>query len=428
MRLDQDKVAPRGRDSSNPRYKQSPPSLAGMCQAPWMIVRFAALGLSLALCATSCSDTKTTTESPAITTDPVDYSQPGQYNVGVLNLQVDADHRLSVFYPADTVPSDAKQFSYSGTDLLAGDIAKLLPGAFRNPITVDRAFADIPASTKGPFPLVVFSHGFGSSYRFSSRHHAHVASYGFVVVTVDHPERGLASQLGQGPADKSRSDVQELTDGVAAAVAESKRPGSLISGAIEPERLAAEGHSAGGRASANFTMADARVDAWIGLAPSPPGDRPMNNSTTVPGPNPAAANVRGSALIITADADVAIPTASSDSTFEGLKSPKRKVVLDNSGHNVFTDICAPIQTDGGLAATIRALGFDPDTLPIVKLGEDGCMTKNPPAADSLRVFNHLVTAHLLSVFGPNPEQATKSLATDWLNTTFPKMVESNQAA
>ncbi len=76
-----------------------------------------------------------------------------------------------------------------------------------NPPYVTDAVRDIPASTDGPFPLVLFSHGFAGFRLTSTALTTHLASWGFVVIAPDYLERGLAGVLGEGPANP-RPDTQ----------------------------------------------------------------------------------------------------------------------------------------------------------------------------------------------------------------------------
>ena len=57
--------------------------------------------------------------------------------------------------------------------------------------------------------MLVFSHGFGGFRQTSTFHLSHVASWGFVAITTDHLERGIAAQatgtLGGGRRTKMSS-------------------------------------------------------------------------------------------------------------------------------------------------------------------------------------------------------------------------------
>ena len=72
-----------------------------------------------------------TTATTVADADPVDYSTRGPYAVGEVDLELDADHQVAVFYPVDrdSVGDDAEAYSYAGDDLFGPEIVSLLPGA-----------------------------------------------------------------------------------------------------------------------------------------------------------------------------------------------------------------------------------------------------------------------------------------------------------
>jgi alpha-beta hydrolase superfamily lysophospholipase len=398
--------------------------------------------LTLALALTACgsdddpadpqgSDTSsaetTTTAPPA---EPVSYAERGPYSVGTLDLEVDPEHALMVFYPLDDAPTDGEPFTYSGAEIFGEEIASVLPGAFRDPQGPDDAWVEAPASQDGPFPVVLYSHGASSYYRFSSLHNAHLASYGYVVIAVDHPERGLLASFGPGASTSEAdpvSDIDQLFAALDVAEDESATPGSVIEGLLDPDQVAAIGHSAGGRASGGASY-DERIDAWIGqapVAPIPDGafegsyqdfDFATWSADNEPPPVPS--------MIIAADGDMAIPVDEVQTVFEWLQAPKRLVILDNAGHNAFTDICLPIQQEGGLEDAVRALGIDPDQVPIVRLGEDGCTPDNIPAEDGWDAIDHVTVAQLNWVFDIDAAVAEASLDEAWVQEQFPGVVES----
>ena len=127
--------------------------------------------------------------------EPADFSGRGPYQVGEIDLQLDADHQVAVFYPVDEVPADAEPYTYSGDTIFGPAISNLLPGALSDTITIPDTYVEAPASADGPFPVVLHSHGFSGNLRFGNRHNAEVASWGYVVAAVDHPERGVVSIL-----------------------------------------------------------------------------------------------------------------------------------------------------------------------------------------------------------------------------------------
>ena len=199
--------------------------------------------------------------------------------MGQIDLELDPDHQVAVFYPVDpaAVTPDAEPYSYSGEDILDPTISALLPGSLSGEVAPPDTWVGLPASGDGPFPTVLHSHGFSGNLRFGNQHNAAVASWGYVVAAVDHPERGLASILDAFVAgaaeDRERPDEyldsDQLIAGLDLLAETNEQADSPIAGAVDTEQVATEGHSAGGSASGTAAYDD-RVDLWIGQAPGTP--------------------------------------------------------------------------------------------------------------------------------------------------------------
>src|SRR3954453_12578717 len=61
--------------------------------------------------------------------EPTDFSGPGPYDVGEVDLQLDPEHQIAVFYPVDAVPDGPEPYTYSGDSIFGPQISNLLPGA-----------------------------------------------------------------------------------------------------------------------------------------------------------------------------------------------------------------------------------------------------------------------------------------------------------
>lgn len=109
--------------------------------------------------------------------------------------------------------------------------------------------------------------------------------------------------------------------------------------------------------------------------------------------------------------------------YDWLPAPRRLAVIENSGHGVFVDVCLPIQAEGGLTEAVRRLGFDPENLSIVRLGEDGCLAEDTPADDVFPIVDHLTVAQLRWVFAIDEAQAAASLDSSYLDARFPGLLE-----
>lgn len=196
------------------------------------------------------------------------FAARGPYVVGVREFVIeDAERPLSVtvWYPALN-PSSAPETTV------------YLPDLF--PIA-GQAIADAPPDVGGgPYPLVIFSHGFGG-FRYQSTYLTeHLASYGFVVMSADHPGSTILDLLGDEVSlDEVRqivtgSDSQSELLGQLMARGRAERgaelmavslalrpldvlreiefaetltaPDGALAGAIDLERIAVSGHSFGG--------------------------------------------------------------------------------------------------------------------------------------------------------------------------------------
>lgn len=400
---------------------------------------------TLALVTAACSGEEAppaATFAPPSDAEPADFSGRGPYAVGQVDLQLDADHPVAVFYPVDpdAVTPDAEPYSYSGAEILDPTIAALLPGSLSGEVAPADTWVGLPASTDGPFPTVLHSHGFSGNLRFGNQHNAAVASWGFVVAAVDHPERGLASILEAfvaGNEDEVERpdeflDSDQLVEGLDLLAAENETTGSVLEGAIDTEQVAAEGQSAGGSASGTAAYDD-RVDLWIGQAPGTPLEPDTDIDAFVTGEGEdrevdtaglleAMTPPEVPSLIIAAEGDTVIELDRVQATYDWLDSPKRFLTIAESGHAVFVDPCVPIREEGGLSPFVEALGLDPDDVSLVELGENGCLPEDTDPAEVWGLIDHTTVAQLNQVFAIDQDVATASLAPEYLEATFPGLV------
>lgn len=374
------------------------------------------------------ADAGTTSEA----VEPENFAADGPFTVGVTELDLGGTP-VVVFYPADpSATAEAAIYQYSGAEIFGEEIAALLPGAFAEPVVIDDAFVDVPASPEGPFPIVLFSHGYGSYYKFTSLHNAHLASWGFVVASVDHPTRSIEGLFSGGGEYDGQSDIDELLAAIDLLESQNTQEGSLLEGAVDTEQVATEGHSAGGRA-AGVAAYDPRVDTWIGQAPSAPVESSAYQEAGGAEEFDLAAYMAEAeppdkpSMIIAADDDIAIPLEEVEMVYQWLPAPKRLAVMENAGHNAFTDICEKIQEEGGLTQAVEqlgleGLGFDE----LLELGEDGCLEENGPVEAGWELIDHLTVAQLRWVFGIGKEVAAASLEADYLDETFPGLLQDYQ--
>ena len=403
-----------------------------------LVALVAAAALALTAGACSSSDSNDTSagggQSTATAAAPVgvDYGQPGPYKAGTTRITL-GDREMLVFYPTDEagVAGAQKITSYNSGEAFAPElrqtVASLVP-EFVQEIPIEAYQDAAPAAEGGPFPVVLHSHGFGGFYLFASQHYQQLASWGFVVAAPDHKSRNLSAsatgQLGQG-----QTDTEDLAEALTA-LEEANAEGPL-QGSMDLSLLAAEGHSAGGSAAFRFAMQEPRVKTVIGYAPAPPvqldqasRDLPAEEraarardalSTQAPPAVPS--------MIVAADKDGAIPLTNVQSIYDWLDAPKRLIVVNNAGHNAFTDVCKPIRTQGGLEKYAETL---PQFGPLLRLGGDGCTDAFTDPALTDKLINHVAIAQYRVVFGIDTNGA--SLAPEFLSATFGEAFGSEQSA
>jgi dienelactone hydrolase len=158
------------------------------------------------------------------------------------------------------------------------------------------AAASAPLAPRSrPWPVVIFSPGYGAPRAVYTGLATRLASRGFVVFVLDHPYESGVTQLPDGqvvgteeiiPADHTRympnqqvvrtADIRFVIDQLA-------RPGALSpllrGDRIETSKVAMIGHSFGGAASAMAMSEDARVVAAANIDGTPYGDLPDRRLT-----------------------------------------------------------------------------------------------------------------------------------------------------
>ncbi len=351
---------------------------------------------AVALLAAACAPMPPT---PATGTNPNDaprageaaYAEHGPYEVGVTTVEL-SDRKMEVWYPVD--PADigtAPRDEYFIRDYVSSSLDALIPPEIDPPYVTD-ATRGVPASPEGPFPLVIFSHGFASYRVQSTALTTHLASWGFVVISPDYLERGLKSVLGEPPPVR-RMDTAVADEAIEAAKSASAAPGNLLEGTVNATRVFPIGHSAGGGTTLRLlsrpdVISGIPMAAGLGINSLeryaellPPGKA----VTWIAAPRDSVANI----------ADVR-------RGFDYTGGERKLVEIADSGHvNAFSDICEI--GDGGVVEIARAANL-PIPEALLALGNDGCRV--PPFKDSLEVWpevRHFVTAEMRFRSGLDPE-------------------------
>lgn len=292
----------------------------------------------------------------------------GPFPVGVRTTELDdpvrAERRLPVeaWYPATP--------EYAGQDLAdpTRDRYRIVPGF---PRLRQDAVRDA-AARPGSYPLLVFSHGYGSHRRQSTFFCTHLASHGYVAAAVEHTGNTVADVmqafLGSAGASVPAAPAMNFADQVEA------RPRDVIrtidalaggavealAGMIDTTRIGVAGHSFGGWTALATPPRDARVRALLPLAPA-------GGSSTLP------TNVLRDALrfdwgrdvptlLLVAERDSLLPLAGMYELLDRVPSTKRMAILENADHMHFCDdverthemfrIMPPTKDLEGIAKTI----------------------------------------------------------------------------
>lgn len=355
------------------------------------------LAAVLALVAASCSSddppaasgggdaaTSTSSTQPAATWADA-YTEPGPYPVGITTLQLDSGPLVEVWYPA--VAGSTGTDGYDMRDFIPQAVADLLTGDVSSAFTLEAARdADVAS---GEFPLVLFSHGAGGVRTQSTFLTSHLASWGMVVASPDHPSRDLTARLGGAPANPP-DPVAELLGTLA--LMESENAGGPFQGHLDLEQVAAVGHSAGGGTILG-AAADPAVDGYVSMA-----------SGILGGGDAALPDKPSFFLAGSVDGIVPADTRTRPA-FEAAPAPSLLWVIDGVGHNGFDDFC----TFGGGTGIIgvaeaSGLGELLNAVPGLRaLGEDGCLPPARPVAETFPIINHAVTSWLRSLFGIDDE-------------------------
>lgn len=146
-----------------------------------------------------------------------------------------------------------------------------------------------------PWPVVIFSPGYGAPRAVYTGLVTQLASRGFVVFVLDHPYESAVTELPDGqvvgtreifPADRTRfmpdqqgvrtADIRFVIDRLARPEVLSP---SLRAGRIDPSKVAVIGHSFGGAAAAMAMSEDPRVVAAANIDGTPYGDLPDRRLT-----------------------------------------------------------------------------------------------------------------------------------------------------
>jgi len=229
----------------------------------WRVVAAAGAVAVLGACAPAAADRNTDPEpttpatpglvsgpTPDIATQAGPEPGPGRVRANVAGIHPERPHTATTFTLALADLSRPTRSRVTGEELPV----RMLPTVVRLP------------HGDSPSPLVVFSHGLGSSPGRFTRLLDHWAAAGFVVVAPQFPLTSDANpnhNLEVDDQENLPADISAVLDGVLDATS---RRGNPREGRIDPTRIAAAGFSLGGGATYALAFNDCCIDERIGAA------------------------------------------------------------------------------------------------------------------------------------------------------------------
>ncbi|MGA9277167.1 alpha/beta hydrolase family protein, partial [Ilumatobacter sp.] len=344
------------------------------------------------------TDAPTTTAAPEPEVTPAELAAPGPYAVGVTTRALPEGNAVEVWFPADD-SAVGENVSYSVRDFLPPAVADLVPDTIDDTRSIDAA-RDGQAASDGPFPVVLFSHG-STSYRLQSSVLArHLASWGIVTASTDHPSRDLLNVIG-GTAEGQPASIDDFRSMRAYLTTLDDDP--VLGGVLDNDRVALGGHSAGGGTVAQMAGDDG-ILGYVSYA-SGLGD--------------AAPDVPS--LFMAGELDMIVdPIERTEVAYDAAPAPSWLWSFADSGHLAFSDLCA-IGTEGATlidlaeAAGLGALVDDR----LRMLGTDGCEVPNRPVEEVWPAVHQAATGFYRWVFGTDSEPIglDESVVTDGVTVT-----------
>lgn len=180
------------------------------------------------------------------------YSARGAYLVGTRELAIGGERPLEieVWYPALNSDNREESITYPYEVKMGDPFGAVKIASFEGQ-AIREAPYDLSA---GPYPLVVLSPGFSIGSFAYSWLAEHLASYGFVVISPEHPERlDPENELWRSAITRPQDILAVL-----AYVDEQVGSGGSFAGLIDAHLVAVIGHSYGGYTA--LAAAGARID------------------------------------------------------------------------------------------------------------------------------------------------------------------------
>jgi len=199
------------------------------------------------------------------------------------------------------------------------------------PVSIDGR----PDRSAAPYPLIVFCHGYGSSYNAYSWVPRILVPRGYVTAMFTMPKPGGGVSGPGGGFVDFQLWREAMTITIDYVLDKNTREGSALNHMVDPSEIGVSGHSMGGATTFMVTAYDARVKAGVSF--SPPYHGFVWRSDVIE----AARNVRVPMQVMVGSNDTATPPDSAEILYEALPGEKQLLVIRGASHSTFGDHPGP---------------------------------------------------------------------------------------
>ncbi len=348
--------------------------------SPLRFLRLGTLGLLLACGAPLDFEPA----GPSAAPDP---SARGPFQVGVKTVSFEDPSRtgpdggprkleVEIWYPATDASKDAPRASYAATDVFLEEAIRSAGPIELNDVPSDAARDAAPREDRGPFPLVLFSHGAYGTRIQSLFYTTALASHGYVVVAPDHTGNTLqdlesVDELLAGLVDfggLTQSLVDRAPD-LLFVLRQVRRLDDPIVDQIDFDRLGVTGHSFGATTALRTITLDDRFETVVAHTPASYLISWLDM--------PKELDEIDKPMLIMAGARDGITPKDPwvDSIWEHVQQGDY-VSLNRAGHLTFSDLCA-------LDPQLLTLA---DDLGLGRSLDEGCRPQNIPIEEAHRLI------------------------------------------
>ena len=280
-----------------------------------------------------------------------------------------------------------------------------------------------PASNaKGPYPLIVYIHGFSSNRKDGAYLAEQLASLGYVVVSVNYPLTHFMAPGGPNVRDvvNQPADVSFLIDSL---LAQSATPGHKLTGMVDESRIGVTGISLGGLTTTLVAYHPDMRDTRIGAALSIAGPTALFTDTFF-------SHVQLPFMMLAGDIDSLVPYNTNAAPVLEKVPGSQLVTIENGSHTAFAGTARSLRwmsnpdavgcylvtrriTEATEEPWIDLIGTETQGIDHNAINELCLMDPLPKAMNALRqqmITSVVVSNFFQSVFAPTAAQRTEAQA------------------